>query len=251
MWVQPIRWLVNRVIKSACLGAVLAGLDVLAAPIFGLDGVGVGLRVGPVPQPGWLGQGIFLTVTAVLSIPPSLHPSILPLREPARQVGRPLTIWVLSQQIPTPLLWPLLYAHISGWRLRRTRHPASWIKKRLSTHPNPFNYSFNSSWHVTPTAVRTLVFFSLYFCSQWPQGGWRRWLVTREVFTLVIFIFSCCDCMFVRSKFKASLVCKGRGWKPDERTTLYWQWHHNWGHLYITPAHCLLRGILYSSFRQI
>lgn len=114
MWVQPIRWLVNRVIKSACLGAVLAGLDVLAAPIFGLDGVGVGLRVGPVPQPGWLGQGIFLTVTAVLSIPPSLHPSILPLREPARQVGRPLTIWVLSQQIPTPLLWPLLYAHISG-----------------------------------------------------------------------------------------------------------------------------------------
>ena len=185
MWVQPNRWLVNRVIKSACLGAVLAGLDVLAVPIFGLDGVGVGLRVGPVPQPGWLGQGIFLTVTAVLSIPPSLHPSILPLTEPVRQVGRPLTIWVLSQQIPTPLLWPLLYAHISGWRLRRTRHPASWIKKRLSTHPNPFNYSFNSSWHVTPTAVRTLVFFSLYFCSQWPQGGWRRWLVTREAFTLV------------------------------------------------------------------
>lgn len=113
MWVLPNSWLVSRVIKSVlkCLQAVL---DVLAAPIFGLDGFGVGLRVGPVPQPAWLGQGIFPTVTAVPSLHPFIHPSILPLIQPARQVGRPLTIWVFSQQIPTPLLWPLLCAHISG-----------------------------------------------------------------------------------------------------------------------------------------
>lgn len=59
-------------------------LDALAAPIFGLDGVGVGLKVGPVPQPGWLGQGIFLTVTAVLTI----RPSILPSTHRASQASR-------------------------------------------------------------------------------------------------------------------------------------------------------------------
>jgi len=94
--------------------ALLAGLDVLAALIFGLDGVSVGLRVGSVPQPGWVGQGIFLTVTAVLSFPPSILSSIHPLIQPARQKGRPLGIWVLSQQIPIPLLWPVFYTHISG-----------------------------------------------------------------------------------------------------------------------------------------
>lgn len=65
----PNSWLVNRVIKFACLGAVLAELDVLAAPIFGMEGIGVGLRVGPL----WLSQGIFLTVKVVLSIPSSVH----------------------------------------------------------------------------------------------------------------------------------------------------------------------------------
>lgn len=37
--------------NEVCLFAALAELEVLAAPILGLDVVSVGFRVGPLPQP--------------------------------------------------------------------------------------------------------------------------------------------------------------------------------------------------------
>lgn len=63
------------------------------------------------------------------------------------------------------------------------------------------------------------------------------------------FIFTCCDCMFVRSIFKASLVCKGGGWKPDDPLCI--DNDITTEDICITPANGLFRGSLYSSVRQI
>lgn len=87
----------------------------------------IGLMVGLLPQHWWLGQRIFLTITAIPSLSFIIHLSIHSASQAKK--GRPLTIRVFSQQIPTPLLWPLPYTHILGWRLWRTQHRASWIKQ--------------------------------------------------------------------------------------------------------------------------
>lgn len=61
---------------------------------------------------------LFCPFSTYPSIHPSIHPSIPPsirlLRQLARCVGRPLTIWVWGQQIPTSPFWTPLLTHISG-----------------------------------------------------------------------------------------------------------------------------------------
>lgn len=121
-----------------CFGAVLAflaGLDVLASSIFGLDRVTVGLRVGSVPQPGWLGQGIFLTVTAVLSFLLSIHPFIHLSTHTASQARRKASHY-LGVEPTNPHSAPLACSLHPYIRLMVAENPtSSQLNKTEIKHP--------------------------------------------------------------------------------------------------------------------
>lgn len=97
--------------------------------------VGVGLRVGPTPQHGWLGQRIFLTATAALAIAQSLHPFIHPSTHAASQ-ARTKASHYLGVQPTNPHSTPLASSLHPYIRLTAAENPtSSQLNKTEIKHP--------------------------------------------------------------------------------------------------------------------